>query len=617
MLYLVTEGGITRSGRRPDSFSLAAVFGAGAAPSSVRINELTTAGSAFGMAQFLKGKSIAGPAPGMPRAADMVGHLTDVRTGKLGFSVRTYATKQRTTPKTLNSLANMLAACSTNRSACSRLLNLATPQRKRRANNTFEAIAMIADYSSNSVRSLLNLSQTGTRPHRPALGAAPTAWTVALRLMGPTTRAPNGDKVSSELNGPGLIAFDRDGDAWISNNYKPQPNPLIPVCAGKSVFELDPTVTGRAVLDRSLSEYSARQLWGAGFGIAVDPKNRVWVGNFGFQGGVFGSRGCTEPPQPPPAESVSLFGPKGKALSPTVAQNPISGGYTEGDFEGPQGMLSDRRGNLWIAACGNRKVVLYPAGDPSRAVSVAPDGLQQPFGLWLDGDRNAWVTSNQTGQVYAFGPDGGVLPGSPFGQPGELNRSMGITVDSAGNKWISNSTWVNAPCEDWKSNAFENIERGFVTLLETDGPRAKLTQFRANSLVNPWGIAADGEDHIFVANFGGNRIAELCGAKTGTCPSGHKTGDAIGKNGYPYNGLTRVTGISVDNSGHVWAVNNWINKPIQSNPGGKAVVVYFGLAEPVQTPAYGPPRRVLGYNPKVGGPEIVTSGRRRGLTPRR
>jgi sugar lactone lactonase YvrE len=444
------------------------------------------------------------------------------------------------------------------------------------------------------VRGLYRLSRTGKRPYRPALTSAPTAWTVAVRLMGPTAKSPSGATIGGALNGPGLVAFDSDGDAWIANNYQWNADPFEAVCAGKKVFELDPTVTGPAVLTKSLKGYRADQLWGAGFGIAVDRADRVWVGNFGFQGeGIVRDEGCKLPPQPPPARSVSLFGPDGKALSPSVQENPVSGGFTQGNMQGPQGMLTDRRGNLWIASCGNRSVVRYPGGDPDRAVNIAPQGLQEPFGLWLDGDRNAWVTSNQTGQVYAFGPDGGQLPGSPFGRDGELRRSMGIVVDSKGNKWVSNSTWVSAPCGDFRGSPLDNIERGFVTLLETDGPRGALTQYRADSLVNPWGIAVDGQDHVFVANFGGERLAELCGVQTRTCPAGHEKGDPIGREGYPYDGLDRNTGVSIDNSGNVWLANNWLEVPIQTNPGGKAVVVYFGLAEPIQTPAFGPPVPVL------------------------
>lgn len=579
VLYLLSRGGRAAAGPLPGRFSLAAVLGTGDLPEHVVVNEISTVGSAYAMAQFVDRGRIAGPAPGMPRAAAMVGHLTDVTTGGLGFSVTTYAASSQTTPRTIRSLANMLAACTADRGACGRLVALAQPKRSPRPTNTFEALAMIADDPWHAVDGLFDLSLQGPAPHRPALDQAPTAWTVAVRLLGPYVEA-GGRVISSELDGPGLVAFDADGDAWISNNYEWGADPLHAVCAGKSVFELDPTVVGVA----NLTEYPADQLWGAGFGIAIDPRQRVWVGNFGFEG-----LGCATSPTPPPAVSVSVFGPDGSALSPSVSQHPPSGGYTAGGIDRPQGMLSDEHGNVWIANCGGRSVTLYPEGDPDEAITMAPDGLQQPFGLWLDEDGNAWVTSNQTGQVFAFAPDGTQLPGSPYAGGG-LNRSMGITVDGAGNKWVANSFWVNAPCQDWKANAFDNLDPGgSLTLLQTDGPTATTTEFTADSLVNPWGIAVDGEDHVFVANFGGQRLAEFCGVQRRTCPAGSSTGDPIGDQGYPYDELVRNTGVSVDPSGHVWLANNWLTRPFRPNPGGHAVVVYFGLAEPIRTPVYGPP----------------------------
>ena len=44
----------------------------------------------------------------------------------------------------------------------------------------------------------------------------------------------------------------------------------------------------------------------------------------------------------------------------------------------------------------------------------------------------------------------------------------------------------------------------------------------------------------------------------------------------------RVTAVQIDPSGNVWATNNWKAIPVQTNPGGYQVVVYVGLAAPVQ-----------------------------------
>lgn len=70
------------------------------------------------------------------------------------------------------------------------------------------------------------------------------------------------------------------------------------------------------------------------------------------------------------------------------------------------------------------------------------------------------------------------------------------------------------------------------------------------------------------------------------------TGEAISPaSGYGSDALTRNTGVAVDPSGNVWLADNRQTIPLQTNPGGHAVVVFIGIAAPVRTPLDGPPRR--------------------------
>jgi DNA-binding beta-propeller fold protein YncE len=161
---------------------------------------------------------------------------------------------------------------------------------------------------------------------------------------------------------------------------------------------------------------------------------------------------------------------------------------------------------------------------------------------------------------------------------------------------VSNSRWVVAPCPGVRP-AKEVAESqpqggGDVTLIKPNGKPA--TQpITAGGLRNPWGITVDGGDHVWVANFGGRRLTELCGSDTSTCPPGKRQiGAAISPaGGYGFDGLVRNTGVIVDPSGNVWLANNWKNVPIQTNPGGYQIVAYLGLASPVKSPAIGPPER--------------------------
>jgi hypothetical protein len=111
-------------------------------------------------------------------------------------------------------------------------------------------------------------------------------------------------------------------------------------------------------------------------------------------------------------------------------------------------------------------------------------------------------------------------------------------------------------------------------------------------LTLPWAIAIDGNNNIWVSNFGRRRLSEFCGARPENCPAGLKTGDLISPpSGFSSDGLTRNTGVGIDPSGNVRVANNWLEVPVQANPGGHEMVVFVGLAAPVKTPMAGPPRR--------------------------
>jgi hypothetical protein len=49
--------------------------------------------------------------------------------------------------------------------------------------------------------------------------------------------------------------------------------------------------------------------------------------------------------------------------------------------------------------------------------------------------------------------------------------------------------------------------------------------------------------------------------------------------------------VAIDPSGNVWVANNWLKDPVQTNPGGDAMVVFIGLAPPVKAPLIGPPQQ--------------------------
>jgi hypothetical protein len=548
---------------------LASVLGSAPAPERVVINELTTVAAGYGLAQFIHEGGIRGRSPGLENAAAMSANLADATTGRqAGVLRRDPNGSQTSTLRTFNSLANLLAPCARAERHCARLLRLASPPDGPAPSGALQAIADIARNPTHNVERLFRLARSRPAPYEPVLRRSerPDAWTLALRF--------DGD--GRTLDGPGNFAIDAEGNVWTLNNYEYHASPFEPACGSDLLIKFTPD--GRFAPG---SPYTGGGLSGAGYGITFDPDGDVWVGNYGFAG-----TGCE---QQPAHNSVSKFTAEGRALSPDATE-PSSGGFTEGSISWPQGTVSDRAGNIWIANCGNDSVTQYPNGNPAAARSLTGLGLEKPFDIAINDAGQAFVTAVGNDSVAMLNPDGSPTPRSPI-RAGGLNRPMGIAVDSRGNMWVANSGLIDLPCPDAAPSL--STRGGSLTLIGRDGVPERPTAFTGGGLTIPWGITVDGDDHVWVANFGKKRISEFCGLRSRTCPPGTDPGDPISPNGtgYGFDGLVRNTGLAVDPSGNVWVANNWLTAPIQSNPGGHQVVVFVGIAAPLRTPLIGPPRR--------------------------
>ena len=556
MLYLVASN----SGTPPDPGSavLADVVGTGSAPAIVTINELTTAAAGYAMAQFTSNDQIGGPSPGLQNAAGMVRNLVDPVTGTPS-TVLTGPPNVASSSETFRSVANMVAACVAAQSECTQLFTAATVPGRPAPTDTLDAIVDINHDPANNVSALFTVAQAAPA-YTPALATAPDAWTLALLF--------NGDGAS--MSGPGNMAVDTRGDIWVTNNYVYDANPAHSVCGSNLLLEFSPT--GQYVPG---SPWRGGGLNGAGFGIDIDPYGNIWASNFGFA-----APGCPANQQPP-HNSVSEFSASGQALSPD-ANPPFGGGFTQGGISWPQGLTADEQGNIWTANCQANSVTEYPGGSPSAAVDIMNLGLSKPFGV-AHNSNGVFVTGVGSDNVARILPDGSTAAGSPI-SGGGLDKPLGVATDSRGDVWVANSGLVDVPCPDLNNiNSFG----GSITLLDSTGHVMSPSGFAGGGLTIPWGIAVDGNDNVWVANFGMQRLSEFCGVQPANCPAGVATGQAISPagTGFGFDGLTRNTGVVVDPSGNVWLANNWKEVPPPSNPGGFEMVAFVGVAGPVHRAA--------------------------------
>lgn len=560
VFYLVADGPLP-------TIRLATVLGTQPFRGVATINERTTIATAMAMAQFIDGSSIGGKGPGLQNASATFRNLVDVRNGDVGQVLATKPNGSFTTTMAMfNSLSNALAGAVRGINTAAFFLAAAPPGGPVPL-NTLDAAIDIAHNTWHHPLALFELS-LAIQPYQPFLDQAPISWALALKYDG------NGH----EFDGPGAIAFDVHGNAWVNNNYGFRNNHALPTCGSKVLSRLTPS--GEDYPGAPYNGLGAG-VDGAGFGMAVDPFGRAWVGNFGF----FGSTCPCE--FAPLANSVSLFSATGTPLSPST-------GYTQGCIAGPQSTVSDQWGNMWMAnSCGG-SVTRYANGNPntnwifdftSNQLVNECLGITdvKPFGIAIDHTGNAWVSLNGSDAAVLVSPSG--VPLARSASDAQIKAPLGIAIDSVGDVYVSNSAIVHVPCYacgDTSDSIFgpllPDLDNASVSKISSTG--ATLARFTGGGIYIPWGIAVDGDDNVWVANFGGNRLSAFKNDGTPIAPFGFHS-DAI----------LRITGVSIDPSGNVWLANNWLTLPVQTNPGGDGVVVVIGIAAPVKTPLLGPPQQ--------------------------
>lgn len=537
-------------------------------PHAITINELTTVAAVYSASQFLSDGRIGGDPFGLRIVAGMNANLVAVATGEASPVLTSSPNANETiTWRETHALANLLAFCVRGGlPACEVLFALTTPPGSL-TTDTIAAMHDIARRPANQVQPLFELSRN-VQPYQPALERAPDAWTLAVKVN---------DSGSDQhmFGGPGNLAFDRQGRAWIANNVV-QGQPY----STEWSIVLEPD--GKPA---PISPITGGGLLGPGFGVAIDRHDRAWFGNFGWGGEDYYPDG-----------SVSLFDPNGQPVS-------VPNGYPNG-LERVQGVAIDEQDNVWMASYGNGSVVVYPGGDPTAAV-VYPDANSPgsnflPFDVAIADDGTAWVTNSNSVQstLCHFELANGqltLLSETPCGR-----TAKGVVIDEQGNVWVASG--------------------GDDHVYAFDANGSPLGRFQGGGMSGPWGICLDGDGHVWVADFGPllakdeqtnifqGRLTQLAGSaspKTLGHPLTPDTGYTLPSagsqvllhDGTPLYGegkppsftpMMRTTGLNVDRAGNVWTCNNW--KPDfyvdhnVGNPGGDGMIIWVGVARPVRGP---------------------------------
>ncbi len=608
VLYLIAKGGTPKVGGSQEAnpaITLMATLGANP-PKEVTINELTTVASVWTGAQFLKGEAFSGHALGLKIAAGNVPNLVDLAAGGLGPVIQDpMNSTQTTTLSIFNTLGDLLAGCITRvqADACAKLFAASTPPGGAAPTDTLTAAEAIALHPWNEPAKLFALlndfypaphgPSSRATPFRPYLLYAPGTWTIALVYAG------------GGLAGLGGIAIDSEGNAWAANNQMAGSQSNMFEGFGGTISELAPN--GHSISPMTTG-YTGGGVDFPGWGLTIADDGKVWVTSI-------------------ESKTISVFDKSGKPLSPPTGYN------FNGELGSMQGITATPNGDVWAVDAGKSQLAYFPKGDPAHARLLcrtvdgkAVDGtckLEGPFHLAIDQQGRMLVSNANSNTVTRF----------PANDPSKAEQLKvgysphAIAIDSQGNAWVVNTMgepsiremlallWNKVKSklspeskgdkaiEDFIAlvHILEAYPGGSVSMIRPDGTQASGSPFTGgNSIIGPWGITVDGNDHVWVANGFGKTVTELCGVRTDTCPPGYQTGDPISppKTGYAGKGMQFLTGVVIDPAGNVWVANNidlmdevCITKvpdeAVSTRCGGNGFVEFFGLAKPVKTPVVG------------------------------
>ena len=156
---------------------------------------------------------IAGNSFGLQIAARMNDNIVASATGESSpVLLNSPNADQTNSLRSTRSLANLLAACVNDPDVTASLFELTTPPGGLQPHNTVEALANLARDPGQNVDGIYALTLLSDL-YSPPLVEIPDAWTVTVKV-----NDSGSDEADLLFGGPGNLAFDERGYAWITNN---------------------------------------------------------------------------------------------------------------------------------------------------------------------------------------------------------------------------------------------------------------------------------------------------------------------------------------------------------------------------------------------------------------
>jgi hypothetical protein len=314
-----------------------------------------------------------------------------------------------------------------------------------------------------------------------------------------------------------------------------------------------------------------------------------------------------------------------------------------GGLDLPGSLAIDSRGNVLVANYFGGAVSKFsPSGIPASPTGFSGIGLEQSYGIAIDGADNVWVANEQSvtaannhhlGSISEFSSTGAELSGYGYTNGG-IYYPLAVAADSTGAVWIADYgssaatllasdgsaisgingygpsalPFTSAVALDTSHNAWFATQTGAVRVT----PAGAVSGFPC--CTDPAGIAVDLSGNVWIADYSASAVVEL-----------NSSGNVAQKT-ILSGGNAGPQGIAIDGAGNVWAANFYgdslaelngataaavfpslgygldapLNEPYGlaidasgnlwlSNAGANTLTQFVGLASPIKTPLLGPP----------------------------
>jgi len=521
VLYAVSSGGQAGATGSPNAgIVLAAVLGTCnslTGSQTFTVNEVTTAATAWSMAQFLSagGKIGATATNSIPTNSTSgivlaAGTLANLVNPLSGAAPGTYFPATGVAPTgRINQLANLLNTCAASSgstsTACTQLYANTTTAALT-PSNTLDAAMNLVDNPGSNVTALYTLS-TGSTVYTPGLSAAPMDWTLFVNFSG------------GGMIDPSAVSIDSTGRVWVANYF-----------SVASLF----SNAGTPVFASGITGNNLQNSYGGG----VDVNDVMWITNEQSINSVNSGLG-----------SVTQL--KSTGASPAT--------YSAGGLDFPIAVAFDTSALSWVVDYGNSHVtILSNAGSPQSGTSGYTSGQYIfPVAVAVDSRCNAFLANQSSNTVTFTSADG-----TTFGSYVTGNGPSGIAVDGTNNVWVA--------------NYYDNS----VGLITSAGSVASGSGFKGGGINHPQGIAIDGKGTVWVANYRATGVSSVLSEFAGSAAT--SPGAALSPStGWGLDaGMVEPFAVAIDASGNLWVTDFGTN----------TLTEFVGLAVPVQTPLLGPIR---------------------------